>query len=87
MSSPYALTSAAIVSKLTAALGAVVRENETEQWVHIEADVPAGLGEAERLDLLTFLFKTADRFGHSLHKDGTSCIWAEVDHEDHKDQS
>jgi hypothetical protein len=40
--------------------------------------VPSTLSESARLDLLTFLSQTADRFGHHLDKDGTSRIWAEV---------
>ncbi|MEU5896431.1 MULTISPECIES: hypothetical protein [unclassified Streptomyces] len=78
MSSPKAC---AIAAMFTSALGAI-RENETPERIRIEAEVTAALGETSRLELLQFLTGTADRFGHSINKDGTSLIWAEVDRED-----
>jgi hypothetical protein len=84
VSSPKAQATA-IVSML-AALGAAPSEDESGERVRIESKVPDVLSEAARLDLLHFLFRAADRFGHSLQKDGTSVIWAEVDHgADHRD--
>lgn len=65
---------------LTVALGAAPNEDESHERVRIEAVIPASLSEAVQLDLIHFLFRTADRFGHSLQRDGTSVLWAEVDH-------
>ncbi|MHB9848999.1 hypothetical protein ACSYGO_07090 [Streptomyces krungchingensis] len=46
----------------------------------MEAVVPTSLSETAQLELLAFLLKTADHFGHRLQKDGTSVIWVEVEH-------
>ncbi|MCX5063724.1 hypothetical protein OG895_43305 [Streptomyces sp. NBC_00201] len=78
MSSPK-VQATAIVSMLTTALGAAPSQDESDERFRVEAEVPVSLGESARLDLLDFLFNTADRFGHSVRKDGTSVIWAEVD--------
>ena len=78
MSSPKSQATA-IASMLTAALGEPPVEDVSDQRVRIHAEVPASLSEGARLDILQFLFRTADRFGHSLEKDGTSVIWAEVE--------
>lgn len=81
MNSPKAQATA-IASMLTAVFGNSPTEDESGKRIRIEATVPPSLGEPARLDLLTFLFQTADRFGHHVDKDGTSRIWAEVDRED-----
>ncbi|MFC8349787.1 hypothetical protein [Streptomyces sp. NPDC057280] len=80
MSSPKAQATA-IASMLTAVFGEAPTEDESQGRTRIEATVPDSLGESARLDLLTFLYVTADRFGHRLEKNGTSRIWAEVDYE------
>jgi len=66
---------------LTAMFGEAPATHETSGLIRIEAAVPTSLPEASRLDLLAFLYRTADRFGHCLDRDGTSHIWAEVDRE------
>ncbi|MGW7149599.1 hypothetical protein ACWGII_37870 [Streptomyces sp. NPDC054855] len=69
----------AIASMLTSVLGAIPCQDATDERIRLEVEVPDSLGESERLAVLDFLLGQADRFGHSLHKDGTSAIWAEVD--------
>ncbi|MGI5380720.1 hypothetical protein ACQEV2_42340 [Streptomyces sp. CA-251387] len=68
----------AIVSMLAATLGAEPTEDLSDERIRVEAEVPTSLSETARLDLLTFLYETADRFGHSVQQ-GTSRIWAEID--------
>lgn len=85
MSSPTTKATA-IASMLTTALGApldnddpgAVRIEDTDAALRISAPVPPTLSEAVRLDVLDFLFDTADRFGHTASLDGPSVIWAEI---------
>lgn len=69
----------AIASMLTNVLGSPPHQDATDERIRIEIEVTDALSESERLNVLRFLFGQADRFGHSLHKDGTAAIWAEVD--------
>lgn len=72
----------AIASMLCAALGNDPQTDESDERIRLEATVPAALRESVRLNLLAFLVRTADRFGHDLAKDGTSRIWVEVDRQE-----
>ncbi|MGW7260708.1 hypothetical protein [Streptomyces sp. NPDC054834] len=81
MSSPTTRATA-IASMLSALFGDAPAEDETDDRIRVEATVPTSLSEAARLNLLAFLFRMADRFGHQVDKDGTSRIWAEVDREE-----
>jgi hypothetical protein len=56
-----------------------VRTEAKDAGVRVSAPVPATLSEAVRLDVLAFLMRTADRFGHSVQHNGTSVIWAEIE--------
>ncbi|WP_316779734.1 hypothetical protein [Streptomyces sasae] len=86
MSSPTTRATA-IASMFSTALGVPVDDNDpdavrtevADTSLRISAPVPASLREAVRLDLLAFLLRTADRFGHSVQHNGASVIWAEVE--------
>ena len=78
-------TQATAIASMLTALGATPVKDETQTCVRIEAEVPLTLGEAARVEFLHFLLRASDRFGHSLNKDGTSVIWAEVDNDDTQD--
>ncbi|GGV72141.1 hypothetical protein GCM10010277_84680 [Streptomyces longisporoflavus] len=72
-------TGPAFSALLADVLGVSPRQDVTEQWIRIEADVPHALSESERLTVLRFLLAQAVPFGRRLHRDGTSTIWAEAD--------
>ncbi|MEV7083335.1 hypothetical protein AB0N88_33100 [Streptomyces sp. NPDC093516] len=85
MSSPTTRATA-IASMLSTALGiplddgpAAVRKEAVGTGLRISAPVPEALSEAVRLDVLAFLMRTADRFGHYLQHGGVSVIWAEIE--------
>lgn len=86
MSSPTTRATA-IASMLSTALGVplddddpeAVRTEASDTGLRISAPVPDALSEAVRLDVLAFLMRTADRFGHCLQHSGTSVIWAEIE--------
>jgi hypothetical protein len=80
-----AKTQATAIASMLTSLGATPAQDETDERVRIEAEVPPTIGEATLVDLLHLLLRAADRFGHSLQKDGTSVIWAEVDADDTPD--
>ncbi|WP_128380399.1 hypothetical protein [Streptomyces cavernae] len=78
-------TQATAIASMLTSLGATPATDETDDRVRIEAEVPPTIGEATLVNLLHLLIRAADRFGHSLQKDGTSVIWAEVDTDDTQD--
>ncbi|MFD4633799.1 hypothetical protein ACFVYR_31750 [Streptomyces sp. NPDC058284] len=68
-----------IVAMLMATLNTPPSQNRTGGRIRIEAELPASLADPDRLRLLRLLVETGEQFGHSIHKDGTETIWAEVD--------
>jgi hypothetical protein len=78
-------TQATAIASMLTSLGATPVQDETDECVRIEAEVPPTIGEATLVNLLHLLIRAADRFGHSLQKDGTSVIWAEVDLDESQD--
>lgn len=80
-----ATAQATAIASMLASLGAAPATEERDDHVRIEAEVPPTIGEATLVNLLHLLIRAADRFGHSLQKDGTSVIWAEVDADDTQD--
>ncbi|MFI6341079.1 hypothetical protein [Streptomyces sp. NPDC050535] len=86
MSSPT-IRATAIASMLSTALGVpldpddpdAVRTETNDTGLRVSAPVPAALSEAARLDVLAFLMRTADRFGHRVPHNGPSVIWAQID--------
>ncbi|WP_409239735.1 hypothetical protein [Streptomyces sp. PA5.6] len=69
----------AIILLFTATLETEPRQDQSGNRIRVEAQVPASLSEPARIKILRLLLESADRFGHSVHRDGTSVIWAEID--------
>jgi hypothetical protein len=76
----------AIYTLLTTVLATPASEDNPDP-VHIEesstvirvwAEIPPTLAEPLRLEVLEFLRRTADRFGHTIRRSGQSVLWAEV---------
>ncbi|MFF8932299.1 hypothetical protein ACF1AO_34105 [Streptomyces longwoodensis] len=78
-------TQAIAIASMLTSLGATPVQDATDECVRIKAEVPPTIGEATLVNLLHLFIRAADRFGHSLQKDGTSVIWAEVDLDDMHD--
>jgi hypothetical protein len=73
---------ATAIASMLSSLGATPVKDETDGRVRIEAEVSPTVGETTLVSLLRLLMRAADRFGHSLQRNGTSVIWAEVDTDD-----
>lgn len=78
-------TQATAIASMLTSLGATPARDDMDERVRLEAEVPPTIGEATLAELLRLLVRAADRFGHSLQKDGTSVIWAEIDADDPQD--